>query len=91
MICPPGGWLEFETLKTNRWKYFAVRGHRCRELRHYLVQDECSQSRQGQLIEISPYDAAVVRQPAEPRDSEKQNRLRYREMIVEPVFAVTRQ
>ena len=91
MICPRGEPLEFEGVKTNRWKRFAVRGYRCRNFRQCPVRDQCSRNRQGRLIEISPYDAAMERQRAKLRDPEKQKLLKRRKAIVEPAFAVIKQ
>jgi DDE family transposase len=63
-----------------------VRGYRCPTFRQCPARDECSRNRQGRLIEISPYDAAVERQWAKLRDSEKQQLLKRRKVIVEPAF-----
>jgi transposase len=91
VICPRGERLEFEGVKTHRGKRFAVRGYRCRVFRQCPVREECSRNRQGRLIEISPYDAAVERQRAKLRDPEKQKLLRRRKVIVEPAFGVIKQ
>jgi transposase len=91
VICPQGERLEFERIKTNRGKRFAVRGYRCRRFRQCSVRAQCSRNRQGRLIEISPYDAAVAKQRANRRDPQKQKLLRKRKVIVEPVFGVIKQ
>ena len=91
VICPRGERLEFEAIKTNRWKRFAVRGYRCRNFRQCPVQAECSRNRQGRLIEISPYDAAVAKQRAQRGDPQKRKLLRKRKVIVEPIFGVIKQ
>jgi len=88
VICPRGERLEFEAVKTNRWKRFAVRGYRCRSFPQCPVRAECSRNRQGRLIEISPYDAAVARQRAHQHDPQKQKLLKQRKVIVEPIFGV---
>lgn len=54
-------------------------------------RDECSRNRQGRLIEISPYDAAVAWQRANQRDPQKQKLLKKRKVIVEPIFGVIKQ
>ena len=91
VICPRGERLEFEGIKTNRGKRYAVRGYRCQRFRDCPVRDDCSRNRQGRLIEISPYDAAVERQRAKLQDPEKQNLLKRRKVIVEPAFGVIKQ
>ena len=89
--CPQGERWEFEGIKTNRGKRFAVRGYRCRKFRDCPVRAQCSRNRQGRLIEISPYDAAVAKQRANRRDPQKQKLLRKRKVIVEPIFGVIKQ
>jgi len=91
VICPRGERLEFTGIKTNRGKRYAVRGYRCRSFRQCPVRDECSRNRQGRLIEISPYDAAVDKLRAKLADPEKRQRLRRRKVIVEPVFGMIKQ
>ena len=93
VICPGGERLEFEGIKTNRGKRYAVRGYRCRNFRQCPVRAECSPSAdgQGRLIEISPYDAAVEKQRANRRDPQKQKLLKKRKVIVEPIFGVIKQ
>jgi transposase len=91
VICPRGERLQDEGVKTNRSKRFAVRGYRCRVFRQCPVRKECSCNRQGRLVEISPYDAALERQRAKLRDPEKQALLRRRKVIVEPAFGVIKQ
>ena len=68
-----------------------MRGYRCRSFRQCPVRDECSRNRQGRLIEISPYDAAVDKLRAKLADPEKRQRLRRRKVIVEPVFGMIKQ
>lgn len=91
VICPRGERLEFEAVKSNRWKRFAVRGYRCRSFQQCPVRGECSRNRQGRLIEISPYDAAVAKQRAHQHDPQKQKLLKQRKIIVEPIFGVIKQ
>jgi hypothetical protein len=54
-------------------------------------RDECSRNRQGRLIEICPYDTAVVWQRANQRDPQKQKLLKKRKVIVQPIFGVIKQ
>ena len=91
VICPRGERLEFEAVKTNRWKRFAVRGYRCRSFPQCAVREACSRNRQGRLIEISPYDAAVARQRAHLHDPEKQQLLKQPKVTVEPILGVIKQ
>ena len=70
VICPRGEPLEFEGVKTNRWKRFAVRGYRCRNFRQCPVRDQCSRNRQGRLIELSPDESDMGRKRAKPRGPE---------------------
>jgi transposase len=91
VICPQGKRLPFEGIKTNRGKRFAVRSYHCQRFRDCPVRDQCSRNRQGRLIEISPYDAAVERQRAKLRDAAKQKLLKRRKVIVEPAFGVIKQ
>jgi len=91
VICPRGERLEFEGIKTNCGKRYAVRGYRCRNFRQCPVRAECSRNRQGRLIEISPYEAAVAKQRANRRDPQKQKLLKKRKVIVEPIFGVVKQ
>jgi len=55
------------------------------------LRDQCSRNRQGRLIEISPYDAAVESLRAKLRDPEKEKLLKRRKVIVEPAFGVIKQ
>lgn len=91
VICPQGERLEFQALRTNRGKRYAVRGYRCRSFRACPVRDECSRNPAGRLIEISPYHAAVEKQRQKQRDPEKQKLFRKRKVIVEPVFGIIKQ
>ena len=91
VICPRGERLEFEGIKTNRGKRYAVRGYRCRNFRQCPVRAECSRNRQGRLIEISPYEAAVAKQRAHQHDPQKQKLLKKRKVIVEPIFGIIKQ
>ena len=91
VICPRGERLEFEGIKTNRGKRFVVRGYRCRNFRQCPVRAQCSRNRQGRLVEISPYEAAVAKQRANRRDPQKWKLLKKRKVIVEPVFGVIKQ
>ena len=91
VICPRGERLECEGIKTNRGKRYAVRGYRCRSFRQCPVRAECSRNRQGRLVEISPYEAAVAKQRAKRRDPQKQKLLKKRKVNVEPTFGVVKQ
>ncbi len=91
VICPQEERLEFEAVRTNRGKRYAVRGYRCRSFRSCPVRDECSRNPAGRLIEISPYHAAVEKQRQKQHDPEKQKLFRQRKVIVEPVFGIIKQ
>jgi hypothetical protein len=91
VICPQGERLQFEAVRTNRGKRYAVRGYRCRSFRACPVREECSRNPAGRLIEISPYHAAVTKQRQKQGDPAKQKLYRKRKMIVEPVFGIIKQ
>lgn len=91
VVCPQGERLEFEAVRTNRGKRYAVRGYRCRSFRSCPVRDECSRNPAGRLIEISPYHAAVEKQRQKQHDPEKQKLFQKRKVIVEPVFGIIKQ
>ena len=91
VICPQGKKLEFEAVRTNRGKRYAVRGYRCRSFRSCPVRGECSRNPAGRLIEISPYHAAVEKQRQKQHDVEKQKLFQKRKVIVEPVFGIIKQ
>lgn len=85
-ICPHGKSLTFERTKQSRWKTHELRIYRCRDFRQCPHRSECSSSKRGRTIEITPYHQAVVRQREKRQDPSNKELLKARKAIIEPVF-----
>lgn len=85
-ICPHGKILPFVGTKQSRWKTHELRIYRCRDFREYPFRSQCSSSKSGRTIEITPYHEAVVRQREKREDPASKALLKARKAIVEPVF-----
>jgi transposase len=85
-ICPHGNILPFERTKPSRWNTHELRIYRCRDYRKCVYQAQCSSSKRGRTIEITPYHEAVVRQREKRQDPANKKLLKNRQAIIEPVF-----
>ncbi len=86
-ICPRGEKLHYQTTVRPRDKRYAHRRYRCKSYKTCPVRWQCSKSKHGRVVKISPYLGAVLRQKAKQREPAKAALLKKRMGIVEPVFA----
>jgi transposase len=85
-ICPRGDILPFQRTKDSRRKNHRLRIYQCRGFRQCPHRFQCSSSKRGRIIEISPYHQAVVRQRQKMRDPRNKELLSCRKAIIEPIF-----
>jgi hypothetical protein len=85
-ICPHGNILHFARTKQSRWDTHEFRIYRCRDYRECVYRVQCSSSKRGRTIEITPYHEAVVRQREKRQDPANKKLLKNRQAIIEPVF-----
>jgi len=85
-ICPQGNILPFAGTKRSRRDTHELRIYRCRDYRQCPCRSQCSSSKRGREIEITPYHQAVVRQREKRQIPANSALLKARKAIVEPVF-----
>ena len=86
-ICPRGVMLTFRGQSPPRGKKGPpLRVYRCVGFKECPVRWQCSRQVLGRTVKISVYHEAMVRQRLKHRQPEKQQALRKRQGIVEPVF-----
>lgn len=85
-VCPRGEELNFERVKRNRRKKYAVRVYRCNSFQQCPVRWECSKDLKGRTIELTPYDGAFRRQREKQKEEHNQALFKKRMVIAEPVF-----
>jgi transposase len=85
-ICPHGNILPFGRTKQSRRNTHELRIYRCRDFRQCPHRSQCSSSKGGRIIEITPYHQAVVRQREKRQDPANRELLKARKAIIEPVF-----
>ncbi len=90
-ICPHGNILHFERTKPSRWDTHELRIYRCRDYRECVHRAQCSSSKRGRTIEITPHHEAVVRQREKRQDPANKKLLKARKAIIEPVFGWIKQ
>jgi len=86
--CTRGGILNFQRIKTNRRKNYAVRVYHCKSSKTCPVRDQCSRNKRGRTIEISPFTREIERQREKQKNEAKREILAKRKSIVELVFGV---
>jgi len=86
-ICPEGRLLPFHQRKINGKNHNEVRRYRCRDFQTCSNRWKCSQSKNGRLIDLSVYEAALERHRSKREKPENKERLKARKKIIEPVFA----
>jgi len=86
-ICPEGRLLPFHQRKITGKNHNEVRRYRCRAFQTCPNREKCSQSKNGRLIDLSVYEAALEHHRTKREKPEHQQRLRARKKIIEPVFA----
>jgi transposase len=92
VVCPLGQDLPFvgtspgnKGSKDDRYRVYRCRKHDCPS------RSQCTKSKQGRVIKIGKYHAAMVRQREKQRDSEMRRLLALRKTIVEPVFGIIKE
>jgi IS5 family transposase len=86
-ICPVGTVLNYAGTDKSRGE----RVYYCREWAKCPSRDRCTRAKRGRKIKISPHHEAVVHQRKKRKQPEKQEALRRRKVIVEPVFGWIKQ
>lgn len=90
-ICPKGGVLRFEREQKRMDKGYTVRVYRCQGYEGCVHRWECSKSKKGRTIKVSPYHLAIVNQLEKQKKAGKKELLKRRKTIVEPVFGIIKQ
>ncbi len=85
-ICPHGKILPFLQKKVTGSTNNEVRRYRCRDYESCAHRWECSQAKNGRMIDISIHFKALERHQAKRKVPEKRAQLRARKRIIEPVF-----
>ena len=85
-LCPHGCHLTYERTKSNKKKKYRVRVYRCHQYKDCRFREECSTDVRGRTIERTPYDDSIERQRDKQKDVSKQELLKQRMKIVEPIF-----
>jgi transposase len=86
-ICPEGRLLIFHQRKVHGKNNNEVRRYRCRDFKTCPNRMQCSESKNGRLIDLSVHDAALERHRKKREAPASKDRLRARKKIIEPVFA----
>jgi len=89
-ICPKGGVLRFEREQKHKGKGYMVRVYRCQGYESCVHRWECSKSKKGRTIGVSPYHLAIVSQLEKQKQAENKALLKRRKTIVEPVFGIVK-
>jgi transposase len=89
-ICPKGRVLRYEREQKHRGKGYLVRVYRCQGYEGCVHRWECSKSKKGRAIGVSPYHFAIVNQLEKQKQAGKKELLKRRKTIVEPVFGITK-
>ncbi|MGB8657122.1 MAG: transposase [Candidatus Zixiibacteriota bacterium] len=90
-ICPKGGVLRYEREQKHRGKGYLVRAYRCQGDEGCVHRWECSKSKRGRIIGVSPYHFAIVNQLEKQKQAENKELLKRRKTIVEPIFGIIKQ
>jgi transposase len=90
-LCPKGGVLKYEREQKHRGKGYVVRVYRCQGYESCVHRGECSQSKKGRTIGVSPYHLAIVNQLEKQNLVGNKALLKRRKTIVEPVFGIIKQ
>ncbi len=85
-LCPHGCHLTYERMKSNKKKKYKVRVYRCRQYKDCNFRETCSKDPRGRTIERTPYDDSIERQIDKQKEASKQELLKQRMKIVEPIF-----
>ena len=85
-LCPHGCHLTYERTKSNKKKKYRVRVYRCQQYKDCRFREACSTDVRGRTIERTPYDDSIERQRDKQKDVSKQELLKQRMKIVEPIF-----
>ena len=87
MTCPRGKVLShFSEGKYHRNGY-TVQLYKCQSYKDCPVRWQCSKSKRGRIVKLSPYNGAILRQKEKQKSPEKLKILKQRIGIVEPVMA----
>ena len=89
-ICPQGGVLRFEREQKHKGKGYMVTVYRCQGYESCVHRWECSKSKKGRTIGVSPYHLAIVNQLEKQNQAENKALLKRRKTIVEPVFGIVK-
>jgi transposase len=85
-ICPEGAILPFHQRKVNGKNHNEVRRYRCRVFQACANRWQCSESKNGRLIDVSVHYKELERHWEKREKPESKELLKARKVIVEPVF-----
>ena len=85
-ICPEGQRLAYWRTRLNSHGKYLVRIYRCRNAKDCPVRWECSPNKKGRTILRSEHKGAVSRQREKQKAVQKQEIIKSRKWIVEPIF-----
>jgi transposase len=83
-VCPQGVELPYDGEKPQ--KGYRVKVYRCRRYKECLYRWECSKSKDGRKVGISPYHQAIEKQIKKQKQPDKEALLKRRKAIVEPML-----
>ncbi len=85
-ICPEGRRLTYWRTRPNSHGKYLVRIYRCRNAKNCPVSRACSSNKKGRTILRGEHEGAVSRQREKQKAVGKQELMRSRKWIVEPIF-----
>jgi len=85
-ICPEDKCLVYWRTCLNSHGKYQVRVYRCRNAKHCPVSSQCSSNKQGRTIYRSEHETVVARQREKQKAVRKQELIKSRKWIVEPIF-----
>lgn len=85
-ICPEGEPLTYLRTRSNSHGKYMVRHYRCHNAKDCPFRWDCSPNKKGRMIHRGEHEGAVSRQRQKQKSVPKQELLRSRRWIVEPIF-----
>lgn len=91
LTCPLGQTLTFEKQKKTKSGRDVSRVYRCRHGRRCAHAAQCTASRHGRTVEVTPWHEATQAQIEKQKDPGARCRMKRRKTIIEPVFAAIKE
>jgi transposase len=90
-ICPQGKELKYRKMAPSRSEKYKNKVYQCQHYKDCPYRKQCSQSKYGRTIRVSPYEQAILNQREKLKDIKQRNLLNRRKQIVEPVFGIIKE